>query len=225
VVCHVKKGGCGGGLLAAWLRRWRRSTTAWRKQGGSVEDLSMEAAMGKVGPSKRWRSMASALHSSAPEQLPLLANAPVRYVSPACYDLHLDLHVVVAVVGVVVATVGWPVMMLFVALHYLLVVLRGVVAVDISLAIPRGGVVAVSTLTSSFPRPGNSTVSMSSTHHPRGADTVMGTHFVFGNGLKMLKIRFVSMYYIGSMAYLCSILCAYRIIIKVMILPMCLLSI
>jgi hypothetical protein len=44
--------------------------------------------------------------------------------------------VVVAVVGVVVATVGWPVMMLFVALHYLLVVLRGVVAVDISLAIP-----------------------------------------------------------------------------------------
>jgi hypothetical protein len=43
--------------------------------------------------------------------------------------------VVVAVVGAVVVAVGWPAMALFVALHCLLAVLRGVVAVDVPLAV------------------------------------------------------------------------------------------
>jgi hypothetical protein len=104
---------------------------ARRVRGGSLT----EAAMGEVGPSKRRRSTASAPHSSPPEQLPLSMNAPARYVSPACCDLHLDLHVVAAVVGAVVVAVGWPAMALFVALHCLLAVLHGVVAVDVPLAV------------------------------------------------------------------------------------------
>jgi hypothetical protein len=96
--------------------------------------------------------------------------------------------VVATVVGVVVAAVGWPAMALFVALHCLLDVLHIVVAMGVPLVVLRGGLIAASTLTSSFPRPGNSTVSVSTTHHPHGVDTVMGTHFIFGNGLKMLKI-------------------------------------
>jgi hypothetical protein len=110
----------------------------------------MEAATGEAGPSKRHRSTASSVNQ-----------APARYVSPACCDLHLDLHVV----GAVVAAVGLPAMALFVALHCLLAVLRSIVVVDVPLA-----------------------VSVSSTHHLRGIDTVMSTHFIFGNGLKMLKI-------------------------------------
>jgi hypothetical protein len=77
----------------------------WVRGGSSTEVTTgeAEATTGEAGPSKRWRSTASAPHSSAPEQLLLSANAPTRYASPACYDLHLDLHVVVAVVGAVVA--------------------------------------------------------------------------------------------------------------------------
>jgi hypothetical protein len=96
--------------------------------------------------------------------------------------------VVVAVVGVVVAAVGWPAMALFMTLHCLLDVLHIVVAMGVPLVVLRGGLIAASTLTSSFPRPGNSTINVSMTHHPHGIDTVMGTHFIFGNGLKMLKI-------------------------------------
>jgi hypothetical protein len=158
----------------------------WVRRGSSAE---VEATTGEEGPSKQRRSTASASHSSPPEQLPLSSNqAPTRYVSPACCDLHLDLHVVATVVGVVVAAVGWPAMALFVALHCLLDVLHIVVAMGVPLVVLRGGLIAASTLTSSFPRPGNSTVSVSTTHHPHGVDTVMGTHFIFGNGLKMLKI-------------------------------------
>jgi hypothetical protein len=97
---------------------------------------STEAATGEAGPSKRRRSTTSAPHSSAPEQLPLSVNAPARYVSPACYDLHLDLHVVAVVVGAVVAAVSWPAMTLFMALHCLFAILHGVVAVDVPLVVP-----------------------------------------------------------------------------------------
>jgi hypothetical protein len=183
--------------VEAWQRHAMRRRGSWRWTVGGlasateiddgVEEArrvhggsSTEAATGEAGPSKRHRSTASSVNQ-----------APARYVSPACCDLHLDLHVVVAVVGAVVgavvAVVGLPAMALFVALHCLLAVLRSIVVVDVSLA-----------------------VSVSSTHHLRGVDTVMGTHFIFGNGLKMLKIQFVSMDYIGSLAYLYSILCACR---------------
>jgi hypothetical protein len=135
----------GGGVLCKEGEPWQRAVSglasaaeiddgmeeARQVHGGS----SVEVAMGEAGPSKRWRSTASTPHSSPLEQLPLSENAPVRYVSPACCDLHLDLHVVSVVVGAVVAAVDWPAMELFVALHCLLVVLHGVVVVDVPLAV------------------------------------------------------------------------------------------
>jgi hypothetical protein len=127
----------GGGVPCEEGELWRRvvgvlTSTAAVKIDDDMEESRWlhggsltEAATGEAGPLKRWRSTASAPHSSEPEQLPLSENAPVRYVSPACYDLHLDLHVVAAVVGTVVAAVGWLAMTLFMALHYLLAVLHG----------------------------------------------------------------------------------------------------
>jgi hypothetical protein len=127
----------GGGVPCEEGASWRRAVgglASATEIDDGVEEArwvcrgsSTEAVTGEVGPSKRRRSTASAPHSSPPDQLPLSANAPARYVSPACCDLHLDLHVV--------AAVSWPAMALFVALHCLLVVLRGVVAVDVPLAV------------------------------------------------------------------------------------------
>jgi hypothetical protein len=135
----------GGGVLCEEGGSWQRAVggltsaaeiddgveEARRVRGGS----SAEVVMGEARPSKRRRSTASTPHSSPSEQLPLSENAPARYVSPACCDLHLDLHVMAAVVGAVVATVSWPAMALFVALHCLLAILYGVVVVDVLLIV------------------------------------------------------------------------------------------
>jgi hypothetical protein len=58
--CRAKKGGHGSGRSVAWL--WRqRLTTAWRKQGGSVEDLQ-----------RRWRQQrARRGHQSSGGRRPL----------------------------------------------------------------------------------------------------------------------------------------------------------
>jgi hypothetical protein len=121
-----------GGLASATAEIDDSVEEARRVRGGSSEEAGRERRGHRSGGGKT----ASAPHSSASDQLPLSMNAPVRYVSPACYDLHLDLHVVATVVGIVVAAIGWSAMMLFVALHCLLAALHDVVAVDVPLAVP-----------------------------------------------------------------------------------------